>query len=142
VADMRLKALMLCIVSLAGVAGCKSKVDPAQEAAYAALPMPTKEILIFEGDTSRAYEPLGEVDVILPHGVAYGSTLDVPPDAQKELKDLLKRVAFSKYGARVDAIVSVKMTKQIEGGLFGTMGAGFGAKNSKVGASGVAVAFK
>ena len=126
-------------LALALLTGCASS-KPSQDTSH--LLTPTKEILVFETDSSRPYEPIGPVDFTLPHGVAYGSTLDAPPEAKREVKDWLKKVAFTKYGDSVDAIVSVTFSKQVKGGIIGTVGAGFGAKNTEVSAEGIAVRFK
>ena len=100
------------------LAGCESTPSaPSVE-----LKTPTKEILIFEGDTNRAYTVLGAVEYQLDKGIAYGSTLDVPMEAQGLLKEGLKKTAFTKYGERVDAIINVKMGKEVSGGFFGSLG--------------------
>jgi len=102
----------------------------------------SKEILFFEGDTSRAYTVLGDVEYRHDKGVVYGNTLDLSMEAQKLVKDGLKSVAFTKYGEKVDALINVKMGKKIAGGYFGMYGAGVGAKNTVISGSGVAVSYK
>jgi len=74
-------------------------------------------------------------------GVAYGSTLDLSMEAQKIVKDGLKSVAFTKYGEKVDAIINVKTGKEVAGGFFGTVGAGWGAKNTMISGNGIAVSY-
>ncbi len=109
--------------------------------AKSSAPPLTKDILLFESDASRPYVVLGNVEYRHDKGVAYGSTLDLSIEAQKLVEEGLKRVALSTYGDKVDAIINVKTGKNIAGGYFGTMGAGFGAKNTIVGGTGIAVSF-
>ncbi len=142
--------LSLVALSIALFSGCASDQPKSNASASTstqasqtpALKTPTKEILIFEGDSNRAYVPLGSIEYKLDHGIEYGNTLDVPMEAQKELKEGLKKVAYSQYGEKVDAIINVKMGKQIAGGLGGTFIAGFGAHNTMASSTGVAVSYQ
>lgn len=127
-------------VSILFLVGCGTTPQATEQ--KVPLATPTKEIMIFEGDTSRAYTLLGDVDYKHDKGGSYGSTLDLSMEAQKIVKDGLKSVAFTKYGEKVDAIINVKMGKAVAGGYFGSLGAGFGAKNTFVSGTGVAVAYK
>lgn len=132
-------------VSLQILIGCQSSspnASPQAPEQKVTLKTPTKEILIFEGDTSRAYTVLGEVEYKHDKGDVYGSTLELSIEAQKVVKDGLKSVAFTKYGDKADAIISVKMGKETAGGYFGNFGSAFGAKNTFVSGTGVAVSYK
>lgn len=141
-----LNLLFIFTISSALLFGCASDskqqnaskptdVSPATE-----LKTPTKEILVFEGDSSRSYIPLGSIEYKV-EGIGYGNTFDVPMEAQKQLKDGLKKVAYTKYGDKVDAIINVKMGKQIAGGYGGALIASFGAKNTMASAEGIAVSY-
>jgi len=101
-----------------------------------------KEILFFDGDTSRAYTVLGSVEYEHDKSVHYGNTLDLSMEAQKLVKDGLKSVAFTKFGDQVDAIINVRMSKRMAGGVFGGMTSVYGAKTTIISGSGVAVSYK
>ena len=120
--------------------GCQtSQVQPERAVT---LKAPPKDIVIFEGDTSRPYVVLGDVEYTHDQGVAFGFTLEPTMEAQKLVKDGLRSVAFTKYGDKVDAIIHVKMGKDVAGGFFGAVGSGFGAKNTMVSGQGLAVSYK
>jgi len=107
-----------------------------------ALKTPTKTILTFEGDASRAYTVLGEVEYKHDKGFSgYGAGDSADLAVQKTIKDGLKRVAFTKYGEKVDAIINVKVGMAIPGGFLGTFGTAFGAPNVFHSGVGVAVSY-
>lgn len=96
-----------------------------------------KVLLIFDGDSSRSYEVLGEVSVSLSGRSVYASgTANV--DAREEIKPEAK----NKFGDSADAVINFRADTVTDGGLWGAIGAGYGACNTTVNASGVAVRFK
>jgi hypothetical protein len=56
-------------------------------------------------------------------------------------KDLIKKVAFNKYGEKVDAVVHYKLQETVTGGFWGEVAAGYGAHNVVSQVSGIAIQF-
>ena len=134
---------------LAGCASSGSKAGGATQAPAAApapapaavviaeLPAPKKTILVFDADTNQAYEILGEVETTLTNQRLYAHTA-----SQDQVREHLKRVAYAKYGDRLDAIISYRAATTIGGGgYWGAIGAVYGARNTDVRATGVAVRY-
>ena len=108
----------------------------------ASLKTPTKDILVTSGDFTRPYDILGEVECTLTGKDVTVAVASGPPQDTKDIKDLLRKVAFTKYGERVDAIINTKTVGGVQGGVWALMGAQFGAKTGTVTANGIAVHFK
>ena len=118
-------------------AGSAAQAPATVPAVIAELPAPKKTILIFDTDTNQAYEILGEVNATLSNQSVYAQTA-----AQDQVREHLKRVAWAKYGDRLDAIISYRAAATVGGGgYWGFVGAAYGAKNTEVRATGVAVRF-
>ena len=64
------------------------------------------------------------------------------PEAADAAKDLLRKVAFTKYGDRVDAIINFKASGSVSGGFFGALAGTYGASTGVVRTEGIAVAFQ
>jgi len=113
------------------------KAPPATSEAL--LKTPTREILVTDGDLNKPYNILGEVECTLTGKSMYslGS-----PGRSKEIKDMLRKVAFTKYGEQVDAIINTKTIESIEGGYWGMLAGVYGAKTATVSAHGIAVHLK
>jgi len=108
----------------------------------ASLKTPTKDILVTSGDFTKPYDILGEVACTLTGQDATVAVAGGPPQATKDIKDLLRKVAFTKYGEQVDAIINTKITGGVQGGVWALVGSQFGAKTGTVTANGIAVHFK
>jgi len=108
----------------------------------ATLKTPTKHILVTSGDFTKPYDILGEVECTLTGQDATVAVAGGPPQATKDIKDLLRKVAFTKYGEQVDAIINTKTTGGVQGGVWALVGSQFGAKTGTVTANGIAVHFK
>lgn len=108
----------------------------------ASLKTPTKDILVTSGDFTKPYDILGEVECTLTGQTMTVAVSGGPPAATKEIKDLLRKVAFTKYGERVDAIINTKTIGGVQGGMWGMIGGGWGAKTGTLSAYGIAVHFK
>lgn len=132
------------------VAGCASNSGPQTTTAPTAtpaaaattpaaeLPAPSKPILVFDADTNRPYEILGDVEATQVDQRIYNYE-----GSRDQARELLKRVAYAKFGDRLDAIINYRVATVVGGGGFwGAVGAAYGARNSDVKASGVAVRFK
>lgn len=104
----------------------------------AELPSPTKNIIVTKGDLNKPYDILGEVSCSIDGKSIYGNY----DDFGKEIEDLCRKVAFAKYGNKVDAIINMDGSLNINGGFWGQMGAAYGARNSTVTGSGIAIHFK
>ena len=98
--------------------------------------------MISSGDFSKPYDILGEVECTLTGQDATVAVAGGPPQATKDIKDLLRKVAFTKYGEQVDAIINTKTTGGVQGGVWALVGSQFGAKTGTVSANGIAVHFK
>lgn len=112
----------------------------------AELATPTKEILVTEGDLNKQYDILGNVEYLL-EGKSIYSTMNslnggTDPKTSKEVKEMLQRVAFTKYGDKVDAIINTKITGGNSGGFWGALTGAYGARTGVVQADGIAVSFK
>lgn len=143
----KLRVLLIAAAMVGLLAGCASKgagqssqssgATPAAAAVVPELPAPKKAILIFEADSNRAYEILGEVDATVIEQGVYNYE-----GAKDQAREHLKRVAYAKYGDRLDAIISYREVTTVGGGGFwGVMVAAYGAKNTDVKAKGVAIHF-
>jgi len=108
----------------------------------ASLKTPTKDILVTSGDFTKPYDILGEVECTLTGKTVTVAVSGGPPAATKEIKDLLRKVAFTKYGERVDAIINTKTIGGVQGGVWAMMGSFYGAKTGTLTANGIAVHFK
>ena len=110
------------------------------------LKTPTREILITDGDLNKPYDILGEVEYTLTGKSIYSTMTSLSggssPEAMKEVKDMLRKVAFTKFGEKVDAIINAKTSGGYEGGYFGAVGGSFGARTGTVSAHGIAVSFR
>ena len=108
----------------------------------ASLKTPTKDILVTSGDFTKPYDILGEVECTLTGKDVTVAVAGGPPQDTKDIKDLLRKVAFTKYGERVDAIINTKTVGGVQGGIWAMIGSQFGAKTGTVSAYGIAVHFK
>jgi len=108
----------------------------------ALLKTPTKDILVTSGDFTKPYDILGEVECTLTGKTVTVAVSGGPPAATKEIKNLLRKVAFTKYGEQVDAIINTKTIGGVQGGIWGMIGGGYGAKTGTLSAHGIAVHFK
>ena len=131
---------------LFGCSGVEKAPEATNEAPQATdeaqLKTPTKDILVTSGDFTKPYDILGEVECTLTGQDATVAVAGGPPEATKDIKDLLRKVAFTKYGERVDAIINTKTMGGIHGGVWALMGAQFGARTGTVSANGIAIHFK
>ena len=135
------------VATLILTAGCASRgsapaaSSPAPAPAVAApveLPAPKKTVLVFDGDSSRAYEVLGEVNTTLKDQRIYNYE-----GSKDQAREHLKRVAYATYGERLDAVINYRSSATVGGGSFwGSIGAAYGARNTEIRATGVAVRFK
>lgn len=102
------------------------------------LKSPNKEILITGGSLNLPYDLLGEVKCTRGgyswHGSKEGQT--------EEINNLLRKVAFTKFGNKVDAIINVAITFDVDGGFLGTVGGAYGAPTGVLTGKGIAVRFK
>ena len=133
----------LILVGCASESSNNSNVKPAPAASETSLRTPTKEILVTEGDFNKKYKILGQVDSTL-EGVTGNvtGTEKYLSENEKQTKELLKKVAFTKYGDKVDAIINTKVQHYLKGGRWGVYGALFGAQNAVFIAEGIAVSFE
>ena len=116
--------------------------EPQPATNTAPLKTPTKHILVTSGDFTKPYDILGEVGCTLTGQDATVAVAGGPPQATKDIKDLLRKVAFTKYGEQVDAIINTRTTGGVQGGVWALVGSQFGAKTGTVTANGIAVHFK
>jgi hypothetical protein len=102
--------------------------------------------LVTDGDLNKPYEILGSVEYKLTGQSLYSTqtSLDGSPASEvaKEAKEMLRRVAYTKYGDRVDAIINTKVVGGYEGGFAGAFAGVYGGKTGVVQAEGIAVSFK
>lgn len=135
-----------CLLAASCVGCSSSHPTRPPDTNVAALPTPTREILVTDGDLNKAYDILGEVECTLTGKSVYSTTTslsgEASPEATKEAKDMLRRVAYAKYGDSVDAIINAKTSGGYEGGFWGAVGGAYGAKTGTVNAHGIAVSFK
>lgn len=96
-----------------------------------------KLLLIFDGDSSRPYDVLGEVSISLAGRSVYASG-----SANGDAREEIKQEAKNKFGDSADAVINFRADTVTQGGLWGAIGAGYGARNTTVNASGVAVRFR
>ncbi len=115
-----------------------AKPTPVVSDADASLRTPTKEILVTDGDINKKYTILGQVDYTPKEG---SSVYSDQIEAKKHAKELLKKVAFTKYGDKVDAIINTKTLDSLKGGFWGAVGAGYGARSVATSVEGIAVSF-
>ena len=134
-------AIGIMLLLLSACAG-SPKISKAAEQ----LPAPTKEIIVSRGDLSQPYTVLGNVEYEISNVSMYSSTVDMEgnpsPELRKEAEEGLRRTAFGKFGAKVDAIINAKTIGSWPGGFWAMMGGAYGAHNSSVRAEGIAVSFK
>ena len=123
---------------LLGCAGSSQTPSAQATPKEAQLPAPTKQIIVTKGDLNKPYNILGEVKCSVDGKTAYGNY----DDYGKEAEELCRRVAFAKYGNKVDAIINMDGAVNVNGGMWGQMGAAYGARNSTVTGAGIAVQFK
>lgn len=146
--NIGINQLWTASVVIALLAGCASgsstksggadQPTPTAAASTSELPSPTRPILIFDADTAQAYEVLGEIDANLKDQRVYNYE-----GSKDQARDYLKRVAFAKYSDQLDAIINFRTVTAVGGGSFwGAMGAAYGAKNTDVRATGIAIHFK
>lgn len=117
------------------ISGCAAQ-NATQGTDLASLKTPTKQVLVTDGDLNKPYDILGEVDCTLDGKSVYAQT------DKKEINVALNKVAFSKYGNKVDAIINTTTVTGTNGGFFGALAGGYGAPTGSVSAHGVAVHFK
>jgi|CXWL01.1.fsa_nt_gi hypothetical protein len=124
--------------------GCSGQ-QALPESGEAMLKTPTREILVTDGDLNKPYDILGEVECTLTGKSMYSTMTSMSggasPEATKEVKDMLRKIAFTKFGEKVDAIINAKTSGGYEGGFWGAMGGAYGAKTGTVSAQGIAVSF-
>ena len=106
------------------------------------LKTPTKDILVTSGDFNKPYDILGEVECTLAGQDVTVAVAGGAPQVTKDVKDMLRKVAFTKYGEQVDAIINTKTIGGVHGGVWGLMASQYGAKTGTVTANGIAVHFK
>ena len=141
-ANRRLRVVVVAL-GLLGFTGFGCIAQKAQKAAPPAtnevlLKTPTREILVTDGDFNKPYDILGEVECTLTGKSIYLES----HGSSKEIKDMLRKVAFTKYGERVGAIINTKTIESIEGGYWGMLAGVYGAKTATVSAHGIAVHLK
>lgn len=135
--------LSVLFVVLFAISGCAGKEYNTTTTDKTNLIEPTKKIFIFNGDTSRPYDILGEVSYTSEGESLYGTNSVLNgPTASPELKIMLKKVAFTKFGEKVDAVINTDMQGHTNGGYFGLVAGSFGAKNLSVTVSGLAIHFQ
>lgn len=121
----------------------QAKTEEAPQATNeAALKTPTKDILVSSGDFSKPYDILGEVECTLTGQDTTVAVAGGPPQATKDIKNLLRKVAFTEYGEQVDAVINTKITRGMQGGVWALMGSQFGARTGTVTANGIAIHLK
>ena len=125
--------------------GCSAqKAPPATDEAM--LTTPTKDILVTDGDLNKSYDILGEVECTLTGKSVYSTNTSLSggasPEVTKEAKDMLRKVAYTKYGDKVDAIINSKVSGGTQGGFWGMLGGAYGAPTGIVNAQGIAISFK
>jgi len=108
----------------------------------ASLKTPTKDILVTSGDFTKPYDILGEVECTLTGQDVTVAVAGGAPQVTKDVKDLLRKIAFTKYGEQVDAIINTKTAGGVQGGIWALVGSQFGARTGTVTANGIAVHFK
>jgi hypothetical protein len=149
----RARRALLYAALLLALAGCSAQRSAAPTASVgdastsaAQLKIPTREILVTDGDLNKPYEILGSVEYKLTGQSLYSTqtSLDGSPASEvaKEAKEMLRRVAYTKYGDRVDAIINTKVVGGYEGGFAGAFAGVYGGKTGVVQAEGIAVSFK
>lgn len=129
------RSTVAALTALMLVTGCGTTSPPVTPAAE--LPAPRKTVLVLPGDASQNYEILGEVTAVLDGQGVYNFNA-----SQDLAREHLKRVAYQKYGERLDAIINYRQVAAIGGGsYFGQIASSFGAKNTSIEAKGVAVRY-
>lgn len=111
-----------------------------------ALLVPTKDILVTDGDLNKPYDILGPVEYTLEGKSIYSTMTSLSggtdPETTREAKEMLQRVAFTKYGDKVDAIINTKISGGYSGGFWGGIGGAYGARTGVVQAGGIAISFQ
>ena len=131
------KVLMQGSVPGSGAPASASNRNNATVGAAPVASNSNKVLLIFDGDSSRPYQVLGEVSISLSGRSVYASGSAVG-DAREEIKQEAK----NKFGDSADAVINFRADTATQGGFWGAVGAGYGARNTTVNASGVAIRFK
>jgi hypothetical protein len=130
--------ILLTIISCNGSKNAKPETTTPVTSSDANLREPTKEILVTEGDVSKKYTILGEVEYKSDKG---SSVYSNQIEARKQAKEGLKKAAFGKYGDKVDAIINAKVEAGMQGGFWGAVGAAYGARSVAIQAEGLAVSY-
>ncbi|NOS89540.1 MAG: hypothetical protein HOP34_13550 [Methylococcaceae bacterium] len=126
----------LLVINCGGNKAAKPKSQQ-QAAEDASLLTPTKEILVTAGDINKKYTILGKVDYTMKGHSIYSDQIE----ANKQAEETLKKVAFTKYGDKVDAIINTQVMASMKGGFWGAVGAGYGARSMASSVQGIAVSF-
>ena len=98
--------------------------------------------MVTSGDFTKPYDILGEVECTLTGQDVTVAVAGGAPQVTKDVKDLLRKIAFTKYGEQVDAIINTKTAGGVQGGIWALVGSQFGARTGTVTANGIAVHFK
>ena len=96
-----------------------------------------KAVLVFASDSSRPYEVLGDVRINLDD-----KSVHEAGSFQEQAQIAIREAAIAQFGDRVDAIIAFTTSSSTAGGFWGQVGAAYGARNTSVTASGVAVKYK
>lgn len=123
--------------------GCSSNAQkPTQQSIVeeTTLLTPTKDIIMTEGDLTQSYKILGQVE----YASSASAYEDNPAEAERQVKDKLKKVAFTRYGDKVDAIINTRYKTKYTGqsGAFARVPLFFGEKVFLRHAEGIAVSFQ
>lgn len=135
---------LIVLVILTALTACSNNTTkpetekPATPSANQSLPTPTKEILVTDGDLNKTYNILGEIETSMETASSiYSNQIELA----RQGKDLIKKVAFSKYGEKVDSVIHYKVQETVTGGFWGGLGAAYGAHNVVSQVSGIAIQF-
>jgi hypothetical protein len=138
ISTVQIIAVLFASAMLINCGGNKT-AKPVQEVSdTTALRTPTKEILVTAGDINKKYTILGKIDYTMKGNSVYSDQIE----ANKQAEESLKKVAYSKYGDKVDAIINTKSQATMKGGFWGAVGAGYGARNMVSSIEGLAVSFE
>lgn len=139
-------SLSVSLVTFVLAPGCSTQTAKPPSVEEMALKAPTRDILVTTGDLNKQYDILGSVEATLTGQSMYAteSTMGggASPEVAQAAKDLLKKVAYTKYGEQLDAIINFKSEGGTEGGFWGMFAGGYGAKTGTVHAEGIAISFK
>lgn len=135
----KITVLFICLLCLAACSHNQQK--PSENTAKSIdseLKTPPKDILVTEGDINKKYTILGQVEYLPKEGKSIYANNS---EASKQIKEMLKKVAYSKYGDKVDAIINARVHQSMKGGFWGSVGAAYGAHTMKFEGEGLAVSF-